>query len=112
MFRYISRYGILESNVGIWDGTMESMAMTEEAWRHHNVFVTGGPGLLGSSLIKQLLAKKAYIVVLVRDQVHYSPFYQEGYDKHVTIVKGGVEDYHIVERALNEYEIQTVFHLG
>lgn len=86
--------------------------MNEEAWRHHNVFVTGGPGLLGSALIKQLLAKKANVIALVRDQVHHSPFYQEGHDKQVTIVKGGVEEYHTVERALNEYEVQTVFHFG
>ncbi|MSR86230.1 NAD-dependent epimerase/dehydratase family protein [Candidatus Woesearchaeota archaeon] len=86
--------------------------MTEEAWRHHNVFITGGPGLLGSSLIKQLLTKKANVIALVRDQVHHSPFYKDGHDKQVTIVKGGVEDYHTVERALNEYEIETVFHLG
>ena len=88
------------------------MVINEEAWRHHNVFLTGGPGVLGSSLIKHLIAKKAHVIALVRDQVHHSPFFQEGHDKQVTIVKGGVEDYHVVERALNEYEVQTVFHLG
>jgi len=91
---------------------MESLAVKKNMWQHHNVFVTGGPGLLGSALIKQLIANKAHVIALVRDQVHQSPFFQEGHDKHVTIVKGGIEDYHTVERALNEYEVETVFHLG
>ncbi len=97
--------------MGIWEGTMENM-VEDSFWRQRNVFVTGGPGLLGSALLKQLIAKKANIIALVRDQVHQSPFYQEEYNKKVTIVKGGVEDYPVVERALNEYEIETVFHLG
>ncbi len=86
--------------------------MNEENWRHHNVFVTGGPGLLGSALVKQLIQNKAHVIALVRDQVHQSPFFKEGHDKNVTIVKGGIEDFHLVERALNEYEVETVFHLG
>ncbi len=92
--------------------TLENLAVKNNFWQHHNVFVTGGPGLLGSALVKQLIANKAHVVALVRDQVHQSPFFQEGHDKHVTIVKGGIEDYYTVERALNEYEIETVFHLG
>ena len=68
---------------------MENL-VEESFWMHRNVFVTGGPGLLGSALLKQLIAKKANIIALVRDQVHQSPFYQESYEKKVTIVKGKV----------------------
>lgn len=91
---------------------MESMALSDNYWNQKNVFITGGPGLLGSALTKQLLQKKANIIALVRDQVHKSPFYKEGHHEHVTIIKGAVEDFQTVERAINEYEIDTVFHLG
>jgi nucleoside-diphosphate-sugar epimerase len=33
-------------------------------------------------------------------------------DRRVIIVRGEIEDYALVERIINEYEIQTVFHLG
>ncbi|MBI5797809.1 GDP-mannose 4,6-dehydratase [Candidatus Woesearchaeota archaeon] len=88
------------------------MVIDEKFWRQRNVFVSGGPGLLGSTLIRQLLQKKAHIIALVRDHMHSSPFFQESMDRQCTLVKGGLEDYHTVERALNEYEVDTVFHLG
>ncbi len=37
---------------------------------------------------------------------------REGLDQQIDIVHGAVEDLPIVERALNEYEIETVIHLA
>ena len=35
-----------------------------------------------------------------------------GFNEKINAVRGELEDYFILERALNEYEIDTVFHLG
>jgi CDP-glucose 4,6-dehydratase len=81
-------------------------------WTDRKVFVTGATGLLGSWLVEELLRRKADVVCLVRDRTPKSRFYAEGFAERVTIVEGDVSDYETVLRALNEYEIDTVFHLA
>ena len=82
-------------------------------WEDKNVFITGGSGLLGSHLVKRLLELKTYrIVVLVRDYVPKSLFFSEKLNEKVIMVNGKVEDFSLIERTLNEYEIDTVFHLA
>ncbi len=81
-------------------------------WRDRNVFVTGGTGLLGSWTIDELLARGAHVVCLVRDEVASSRFFRDGLRERVDIVPGALEDYDCLERALNEYEVETVLHLG
>lgn len=80
------------------------------------VFITGGTGLLGSHLTRMLVERGADVVALVRDSVPRSLFYSSApdwqLDKRVTVVRGAVEDYELIERTLNEYEIDTVFHLA
>ncbi|MEK7767192.1 MAG: GDP-mannose 4,6-dehydratase, partial [bacterium] len=83
-----------------------------EFWRHRPVFVTGATGLLGSWLTEALLARGASVVALVRDLVPKSRLRQSGMESQVTVVRGAVEDGMVLERAINEYEIQTVFHLA
>lgn len=82
------------------------------AWHNHRVFVTGATGLLGGWLTKELLEKGAEVTVLLRDTVPASNFYRMHLAGKVTVVFGELEDYDLLERALNEYEIDTVFHLG
>ena len=81
-------------------------------WKGKNVFVTGATGLIGSWLTKKLVDEDSNVVCLVRDIVPKSNLYMNGYYKKVTIVYGRLEDYNSIERALNEYEIDTIFHLG
>ncbi|HUP57087.1 MAG TPA: GDP-mannose 4,6-dehydratase [Bdellovibrionota bacterium] len=85
-------------------------------WRSSKVFITGGTGLLGSHLTRALLEQGAEVVALVRDSVPRSLFHssEPGWDlsTRVTTVRGEVEDYALIERVLNEYEIDTVFHLA
>jgi len=47
-----------------------------------------------------------------RDWVPNSYLVLSGNIDKVTVVRGELEDYHTVLRAINEYEIETVFHLG
>ena len=84
----------------------------KDFWKNRNVFITGCTGLLGSHLTQMLVESKANVVGLVRDLVPKSDLIQSGvYDK-INIVRGCVEDFFTVERAVNEYEIDTVFHLA
>ena len=77
-----------------------------------NVFVTGATGMLGGFLVERLVEEGAEVVALVRDDVPKSYFHTEGLDKKATSVRGGLEDYFLIERILNEYEIEVCFHLG
>ena len=81
-------------------------------WKDRNVFITGCTGLLGSHLTKMLVEKKANIVGLVRDLVPKSNLVQSGIYDNINIVRGCVEDIHTMERTINEYEVNTVFHLA
>jgi CDP-glucose 4,6-dehydratase len=85
-------------------------------WRNSSVFITGGTGLLGSHLTRLLVDQGANVVALVRDSVPKSLFYDRSPDwdlqNKVTVVRGEIEDYGLIERTLNEYEIDSVFHLA
>lgn len=81
-------------------------------WQDRNVFITGCTGLLGSHLTEMLVEKNANVVGLVRDMVPKSNLIQTGIFDRINIVRGSVEDFYTVERTINEYEIDTVFHLA
>jgi CDP-glucose 4,6-dehydratase len=81
-------------------------------WTDRNVLVTGCTGLLGSCLSETLADAGANVVGLVRDGVPKSRLMSSGVTNHIGTVSGQVEDYHLVERCLNEYQIKTVFHLA
>ena len=81
-------------------------------WRDRRVFVTGGTGLIGGWLVERLAELGADVVALVRDWVPGARFVELGLDRRVSIVRGDVRDQVLLERALGEYEINTVFHLA
>jgi CDP-glucose 4,6-dehydratase len=81
-------------------------------WNQRRVFITGATGFIGSWLVKELLAHGAYVVALVRDTDPQSELYRSGDIRRVSVVNGRLEDFWTLERAINEYEIDTVFHLG
>ena len=88
--------------------------MTPDAgvWRDRNVFVTGCTGLLGAWVTQTLADAGAHVVGLVRDHVPRSRLVRDRLLDRITVVSGAVEDAPLLERALNEYEIETVFHLA
>ena len=81
-------------------------------WRDRSVLVTGATGLLGSWLVAGLRDAGAYVVCLVRDWVPDSELVRGGLLEKVNVVRGDLEDRDLLERALGEYEVRTVFHLG
>jgi len=81
-------------------------------WLDRPTLVTGASGLVGGWLVKRLQEKDADVVCLVRDWVPQSELVRGGYLDRVKVVRGDVRDQHLLERALGEYEIDTVIHLA
>lgn len=81
-------------------------------WRDRNVLVTGATGLLGGWLVEALLQRKANVTCLVRDWVPRSRAVESGLLARANAVRGSLEDYELILRTLNEYEIDSVFHVG
>jgi CDP-glucose 4,6-dehydratase len=81
-------------------------------WADRRVFVTGATGMVGSWLVKDLLARGARVAALVLDADPQSELYRSGDVRHVSVVNGNLEEFRTVERAINAFEADTVFHLG
>ena len=77
-----------------------------------SIFVTGAYGLLGSWLVRALLARGDRVVVLQRDRAPRSALLLDGVEARVDVVHGDLNDEGLVARALGEHEIDTVFHLA
>lgn len=84
----------------------------EMFWQERPVFVTGATGLLGSWLVPALVRRGASVVALVRDDVPRSLLLQERWPDRITCVRGSLTDERLIRRALAEYSVDTVFHLG
>ncbi|MBI4581418.1 MAG: NAD-dependent epimerase/dehydratase family protein, partial [Planctomycetes bacterium] len=81
-------------------------------WRDRPTLVTGATGLVGGALVRDLVAAGTDLVALVRDWVPMSELARSGRLETVKVVRGDFIDQDLLERALGEYEIDTVFHLG
>jgi CDP-glucose 4,6-dehydratase len=76
-----------------------------------STFVTGAYGLLGSWLVRALLARGDRVTVLQRDRAPRSALLL-GVEDQVDVVHGDLVDEGLVARALGEQEVDTVFHLA
>ncbi|HUA69935.1 MAG TPA: GDP-mannose 4,6-dehydratase [Solirubrobacteraceae bacterium] len=85
---------------------MEAVGMSS------SVLVTGGDGLVGAWLVKALLERGAHVVVIRRDAPAVSALAQLGLDGSVDLVHGDICAAGLVGRVLNEYEVESVFHLA
>jgi CDP-glucose 4,6-dehydratase len=81
-------------------------------WQDRRVLVTGATGMLGSWLVNRLQASGASVVCVIRDWVPQCELARTGLIEKSIVVRGEVEDREVLERALGEYEIQSVFHLA
>ncbi len=78
----------------------------------HRVLVTGGHGLVGAWLVKALLEGGASVVTIRRDEPALSTLALLGLKSRVDVVAGDICAEGLVERCLNEYEVDSVFHLA
>lgn len=90
---------------------MENMAMKYH-WNGRHVLVSGATGMVGSWLVKRLLMEGAYVVTLIRDWDPQTELIRSQDIDRTHVVQGCLEDYSTLDRAINEHEIDTVFHLG
>jgi len=81
-------------------------------WQDRPVLVTGGSGLVGSWLVRKLIAERASVICLLRDWVPQSELVRARLIDRVNVVRGDVRNSALLERTLGEYEIDTVFHLA
>ncbi|GAB6194944.1 GDP-mannose 4,6-dehydratase [Lysobacter xanthus] len=81
-------------------------------WQNRNVFVTGSNGFLGSWMISELNRRGANVVGLVRDVSATGKGGLIEKSAPASVVFGKLEDYEVLLRAINEYEVDTVLHLG
>lgn len=91
---------------------MENMGLNRTFWLDRPTFVTGGSGLVGSWLVKRLCEAGAEVVCLVRDWVPQSELVRTRDLEKVKVIRGDVRDREVLERAMGEYEIDTVIHLA
>jgi len=77
-----------------------------------SVFVTGAYGMLGGWLVRALLERGDRVTVLRRDEAPGSLLEVEGLQARCTVVHGDVTDGALLERAIGEHEVDTVFHLA
>lgn len=86
--------------------------LEKKSWKDRTVLITGITGFVGSSLASRLVSLEATVIGLVRDEVAASNFHKLGLKKVVTLVRGDLVDYSLLERTINEYSVEIVYHLG
>jgi CDP-glucose 4,6-dehydratase len=88
------------------------MSFSPAPWPARRALVTGATGFVGSWLVRALVQRGAAVIAFVRDNDPQSDLFRSGLSHDVTVVNGKLEDYEAVRRAVNEHEIDTIFHLG
>jgi CDP-glucose 4,6-dehydratase len=86
--------------------------MKKGQWAGKRVLVTGASGFLGAWVVEELVKEGAEPTIIMRDFVPDSMLFESGAYKKANVVRGDFQEYLAVERAMNEYEIEAVFHLG
>jgi CDP-glucose 4,6-dehydratase len=91
---------------------MDGRGPNTSFWRDRPTLVTGATGLVGGWLVRRLVEAGADVVCLVRDWVPRCDLARSGLIERVKLVRGDVCDQALMERALGEHEVDTVFHLA
>lgn len=81
-------------------------------WGSKRVLVTGASGMVGSWLTRWLAESGAYTVAFIADTDPQSELVRSGTINKVSVVNGRLESYDDIERAINNHEVDSIFHLG
>ena len=68
--------------------------------------------MVGSWLTRWLAESGAYTVAFIADTDPQSELVRSGTIKKVSVVNGRLENYDDIERAINNHEVDSIFHLG
>ena len=90
--------------------------MTQEGsntyWSDKRVLVTGASGMVGSWLTRWLSESGAYTVAFIADTDPQSELIRSGIINKINVINGRLENYDDIERAINNHEVDSIFHLG
>ena len=79
----------------------------------NNILITGGTGFLGSYIARRLVNDVDSITVVTLDIKQKTSLKALNIDMNkINLVKGDIRDYEFIKLLFNEYEFDTVFHLG
>jgi len=81
-------------------------------WSGKRVLVTGASGMVGSWLTQWLVESGAHTVAFIADTDPQSELVRSGIINKVSVVNGRLENYDDIERAINNHEVDSIFHLG
>jgi CDP-glucose 4,6-dehydratase len=81
-------------------------------WSNRRVLVTGASGMVGSWLTRWLAESGAYTVAFIADTDPQSELIRSGTINKINVVNGRLERYEDIERAINNHEVDSIFHLG
>src|SRR5438045_3923764 len=81
-------------------------------WEQRTVLVTGIGGFVGCGLAQGLLDQGARVVGILRDAAGSRLLKTFGIDDQLELVYGSITEPGLVQRALNEYDVDTLFHLA
>ena len=78
-----------------------------------NILITGGTGFLGSYIARRLVNDVDSITIVTLDIKQKTSLKALNIDMNkINLVKGDIRDYEFIKLLFNEYEFDTVFHLG
>lgn len=81
-------------------------------WSNKRVLVTGASGMVGSWLTRWLAESGAYTVAFIADTDPQSELLRSGTINRINVANGRLERYDDIERAINNHEVNSIFHLG
>ena len=77
------------------------------------VLITGGTGFLGSYLAKRIIPLAESITIITLDIKQKTTLKSLDIDtSKINLVRGDIRDFNFIKLLFNEYEFDTVFHLG
>lgn len=82
------------------------------SWCDEPVLVTGAGGFVGAWLVSHLVKAGTPVVVLLRDWDPQSELIRSRLIERTHVVWGRLEELEVVERAIHQHRVATVFHLG
>jgi CDP-glucose 4,6-dehydratase len=83
-----------------------------DPWAERTVLVTGAGGFIASWICKTLVDAGSSVIGIVRDSVGEQVLRRRGLLDRIILLRGSITDDALVERALNEYEVDTCLHLA